>query len=222
MRPCRARARSPVTRPSLKIGRRSTSASRRAARLLTRSCSARFPRWRAFYGVRCGSVAARGATVSRTRRPASVATTGRALPKLQLCGATAAFLRAQALWRVESYYARRARKRNAAASRTRVAQMHTKVVSRWHPRGSASSQARRRGSRRGLRAPQHCSSSSNRPLAVGHLQIARGRKPARRAVRAPYKRSGAQGVKDGSADSAVSTRVHPHAAIPGLTKASST
>ena len=94
-------------------------------------------------------------------------------------------------------------------------------LSSWHPRGSASSQARRRVEAELEKYPQDCSRSSKRPLAVGHLQIARSQ-AGEAAVRAPYKRSGAQGVKDGSADSAVSTRVHPHAAIPGLTKASST
>ena len=53
-------------------------------------------------------------------------------------------------------------------------------LSSWHPRGSASSQARRRVEAELEKYPQDCSRSSKRPLAVGHLQIARGLKPARR------------------------------------------
>ena len=48
-------------------------------------------------------------------------------------------------------------------------------LSSWHPRGSASSQARRRVEAELEKYPQDCSRSSKRPLAVGHLQIARSK-----------------------------------------------
>ena len=155
-------------------------------------------------------LAARGATVSRTRRPASVhhrESTAKvaALPCNR--GVSAGLKRFGALRAIVET--------REQAICCRVADARS--TQRWSQvgqaaRGSASPQARRGVEAELEKCPQDCSRSSHHLLASRHLQNARGPKPAKRLY--AHHTSAAVHRKQGRVrNSAGSTRVQQHTAI---------